>query len=76
MVLALACELDAGSPERCLSDPRDALEPERERTTRIIEETADPIELRFAADDLLEREASFPDCRQRLPPFPERTPDG
>ena len=43
---------------------------------RRIEEIVDPSELRFAADDILEREASFPDCGQRLPPFPERTLDG
>jgi hypothetical protein len=70
VVLPLAPELNAGSPQRRLPDPCGALEPECERTTRTIEETADPFELRFAADDVLESEPSFPDCRQRLPPFP------
>ena len=76
VVLPLAPELDAGAPQGRLPDPCGALEPERERSALIIEEAADPNELRFAADDVLEREASFPDCRQRLPPFPERTLDG
>jgi hypothetical protein len=74
VVLLLAPELDAGAPQSRLPDPCGALEPEGERTTVTFEEATDPIELRFAADNVLEREASFPDCRQRLPPFPQRTP--
>jgi hypothetical protein len=76
VVLALASEFDAGAPQRRLPDPCGALEPECERPRVAIEEATDPIELRFATDDILEREASVSDCRQRLPPFPERTPDG
>jgi hypothetical protein len=53
-----------------LPDPCGALEPEGERTTVTFEEATDPIELRFAADNVLERETSFPECRQWCLLFP------
>ena len=56
--------------------PGGALEPERERPTLAIEETSDPIELRVAADDILEREASFPDCRHGCLLLPSVRPAG
>jgi hypothetical protein len=56
-IASISAELDAGPPQRRLSDPRSALEPEGE-PARLVEEGADPFELGLAADDALEREPS------------------
>jgi hypothetical protein len=74
VVPAFAPGIGAGPPQRRLPDPCGTLQPKSERSRLTVEKSSDPSELRLAADDGPEPEPSFPDCCQRLPPFPERTP--
>jgi hypothetical protein len=70
VVVAFARELDAGPPQGGLPDPRTTLEPQRDPIATVIQKSGNTRELRFAADDILEREPSFPDCRQSCLLFP------
>jgi hypothetical protein len=74
VIVTFVCELNPGSPQCGLPNPRGTLEPEPERTALTIEETSNPSELQFAADNV-EREPSFPTVDSScLPPDVCRTP--